>query len=100
MAWGPQYSISKQELLFYIFSQRLADCPCPLPFPGDLVELGPNPNSMACENPGLFIPSGRFPLITCQGILRLLFRGVWWGSVAMSAKPFRGSDKSSGKESC
>ena len=70
---GPTIQYFKnRSYYFFIFSQRSADCPCPLPFPGDLVELGPNPNSMACENPGLFIPSGRFPLTTFQGILRLL----------------------------
>lgn len=91
MAWRPQYSVSKTgAIIFLFFSQRSANCPCPLPFPGDLVELGPNPNSMACENPGPFIPSGRFPLITFQGILRLLLEGGVGGrSVAMSDTPFR-----------
>ena len=93
MAWGPEYSkyFKNRSYYFIIISQKSAGCPCPLPFPGDLVKLGPNPDSMACENPVLFPPFWQIPTCHFSGRPETSLLLGWDVLPGTKPDPFRGS---------
>lgn len=92
MAWGPEYSkyFKNRSYYFIIISQKSAGCPCPLPFP-DLVKLGPNPDSMFCENPGLFLPFWQIPTCHFSGRPETSHLSGWDVLPGTKPDPFRGS---------
>lgn len=93
MAWDPEYSkyFKNRSYYFIISTQKSAGCPCPLPFPGDLVKLGPNPDPMFCENPGLFLPFWQIPTCHFSGHPETSRLSGWDVLPGTKPDPFRGS---------
>lgn len=82
MAQGPGYGSC--DLIS--ISQKSAGCPCPPASPGDVVKLGPHPNSVAHKSSDPVLPLGQFP--TCHFSCDFLSLGM---GCIVRYKPLSGS---------